>query len=1078
MPVHDREQLLFEAALDRPSSERDAFLLQACKEEPALRVRVQALLAAFDDAGPFLANPTSGGGTDVLHGEEAGERVGRYKLLQKIGEGGFGTVWMAEQDEPVRRLVALKIIKRGMDTKMVVARFEVERQALAMMDHPNIAKVFDGGETPGGLPFFVMELVRGVPITQFCDQQHFDHRQRLELFVQVCHAVQHAHHKGVIHRDLKPSNVLVTMHDTMPVVKVIDFGVAKAIHQRLTDKTVFTEFRQMVGTPEYMSPEQAELSGLDIDTRADVYSLGVLLYELLTGSSPFAGLRTRGVLEMMRVIREEDPPKPSTRISTLGEAATAVAKNQRVEPKRLRRLVEGDLDSIVMKAIEKDRARRYETASAFAEDVLRHLREEPVVAVPPGVGYRLRKYVRRHRVGVVAGGCVAVSMVAGLGTALWGWQESTAAKADAVKEAKAAGDAKADAQKEAKAAVESAANAVAARVRADEQASRAEKGEAAAKREASKANTVLQFVEDMLTSADPDSVRGPKFTVREMLDEFDRGMSARLATEPAVEASIRHLLGKAYHGLGEFAKAEVHWRRVLTIAAIEPGEGPRDTSKHLNNLAEALAEQGKLNEAEQLHRQALDLLHALYGEEHIDIAGSLINLAGTLQDQGRLEEAEDMQRLALAMSRKLAGENSVEVGKSLLNLAELLRLRGVLGEAEDVARQALDVLRGVLGAQHPTVASSLNNLALVLHSRGRLVEAEELHRQSIAMNCGLLGEEHPHVAVSLGNLGATLFAQGKIDEAEQVLQQALAMQQRRFEDENAAVTLTMNSLGRVLDAQGRLPEAEAMSRRVLELTRQLLGTEHPQVVVALNNLATVLLKLGKLDEAEDLHLEALRLQRQQVGDHNPMIASSLHNLAAVKNAQGLNDEAEALLRQAIAMRQQVLGDSHPDVADSVKNLAIVLLAQGKLREGADAQRDFVTRLRGRCAPDDPGLASALAQLGGVQVQLHEFAEAEVVLRECVQIHCAKLPTDPRTFVAMSLLGSAIAEQGRHDEADPLLRDGYDKLQSVHGADPAVASTLAQRKREALDRLVKHYEDWGKPEQAAARRKLLEKEESK
>jgi serine/threonine protein kinase/WD40 repeat protein/tetratricopeptide (TPR) repeat protein len=425
MPVDpERVQAVFLAAAEQESpAVRAAVLDRQCGCDAELRQRVQTLLKAHEAPGPFLEAraPTLGVTADEPVSERLGMVIGPYKLLERIGEGGFGVVFLAEQTQPVRRKVALKVIKPGMDTRQVVARFEAERQALALMDHPNIAHVFDGGETAAGRPYFVMELVKGVPITDFCDQNHLPVPERLGLFVSVCQAVQHAHTKGVIHRDIKPSNVLVTLHDGVPVVKVIDFGVAKAMGQQLTDKTLFTGYSQMIGTPLYMSPEQAGLSGLDIDTRTDVYALGVLLYELLTGTTPFdqERLRAAGYDEIRRMIREGEPARPSARISTLGQAAATISANRQSDPKRLRQLFRGELDWIVMKALEKDRNRRYETASAFAQDVQRYLHDEPVLACPPSLWYRLRKLVRRHKALVaMAGlmGCVLVLLlVVGIG---------------------------------------------------------------------------------------------------------------------------------------------------------------------------------------------------------------------------------------------------------------------------------------------------------------------------------------------------------------------------------------------------------------------------------------------------------------------------------------------------------------------------------------------------------------------------------------------------------------------------------------------------------------------------------------
>jgi serine/threonine protein kinase/WD40 repeat protein len=434
----DAKKLFLEALDLQGTDARRRFLDRACATDADLRGRVEKLLRAHQDAGNFLGKPDPVELTcDAAGPERPGTVIGPYKLLEQIGEGGMGVVFMAEQIKPVRRKVALKVLKPGMDTRQVVARFEAERQALALMDHPNIAHVLDGGETAAGHPYFVMELVRGIPITDFCDENHFPVRERLKLFVSVCQAVQHAHQKGIIHRDLKPSNVMVTLHDGEPVVKVIDFGIAKAMGQQLTDKTLFTNYAVMIGTPIYMSPEQAEMSGLDVDTRTDIYALGVLLYELLTGMTPCDKklLRSAGFDEIRRVIREDEPPRPSARVSTLGQEAASVSARRKSDPKRLSQLFRGELDWIVLKALDKDRKRRYETASAFAADVQRYLHDEPVLACPPSAWYRLRKNMHRHRGAALAAMLVVLALVAGMIGTTWGLIRATDAKAVAVYEA-------------------------------------------------------------------------------------------------------------------------------------------------------------------------------------------------------------------------------------------------------------------------------------------------------------------------------------------------------------------------------------------------------------------------------------------------------------------------------------------------------------------------------------------------------------------------------------------------------------------------------------------------------------------
>jgi serine/threonine protein kinase/tetratricopeptide (TPR) repeat protein len=747
-----REEVLFEAARQLPTEQRAAYLDQACAGDPALRRGVEALLGALERAGGFLTQPAVTVPGDAPITEKAGDRIGRYKLLQEIGEGGCGVVYMAEQEDPVRRRVALKVIKLGMDTKQVVARFEAERQALALMDHPNIAKVLDAGATETGRPYFVMELVRGVPITEYCDKNNLSTRQRLELFIPICKAIQHAHQKGVIHRDIKPSNILVTLHDGVPVPKVIDFGIAKAIDQPLTEKTLFTRFEQFLGTPAYMSPEQAEMSGLDIDTRSDIYALGVLLYELLTGKPPFDGqeLAKLGLDEMRRTICEQDPPKPSTRLSAMAaDELTTTAQHRQTESPKLVHIVRGDLDWIVMKCLEKDRTRRYETANGLAADVLRHLNNEPVVARPPSRLYEFQKTVRRHKFGFGAAAALIMVLAAGV----------IVSTSEAIR----------------------ATRAVREQVRLRQQA---EADEKKAQTEAARSAQTAQFLKDMLNGVGPSVALGRDTTMlREILDKTAERLDNDLRDQPEVEAELRSTIGSVYSELGAYQKAEAMHRQALAMNRKLFGDESLQVALSLDDVAmDVFGQREQLAAAEAMGRESLAMLRKLLGREHRYVAIALFDLASVLPQQGKLAEAEITIREALAMQRKLLGDEHRDVATSLDLLGTILVSEGKLAEAEGYLREALAKHRKLLGNEHPYVASALGHLARMYRAQGRLADAEVLSREALAMRRQLLGTEHPSFGGALASLASTLMMEQKFVEAEPFVRELLAIQERTVPD--------------------------------------------------------------------------------------------------------------------------------------------------------------------------------------------------------------------------------------------------------------------------------------------------------
>lgn len=653
--------------------------------------------------------------------------IGSYRLLQNLGEGGMGEVWLAEQTDPVRRQVALKVIKAGMDTRQVVARFEAERQALALMDHPAIATVLDGGSTPDGRPYFAMEYVKGEPITAYCDRQRLSTAERLELFIQVCEGVQHAHQKGIIHRDLKPSNVLVTVQNDRPVPKIIDFGVAKAMGQPLTDRSLFTQLGVLIGTPEYMSPEQAEMSG-DIDTRTDVYALGMMLYELLTGALPFERetLRGIGLDAIRRTIREKEPPRPSTRVTSLGPDSCVAAARRRTDPERLARQLRGELDWITMKALEKDRTRRYATANTLAADVRSHLNHEPVSAGAPSPLYRARRFVRRHRFGVgvtAAFLCVLVAFAVTMAV----------------------------------------------------QAQRLARERDRASEEARAKEQVAEFLKQLFRVPDPARARGNPVTAREILDEGVSKLDGALTDQPGVRAELLSGLGQAYESLGLYAEAEGLMRRAVGLRRQALGTDHSKTLTDVRLLAMLLLLRlDRQAEARTLLSQALASARAALGEDHDETLKIKTALATALSDQEHFREADALFREVIEKRRRLSGDDR-SVLTALNNLSGLYHS---LERYEDSARldaEVLEARRRTLGEDHPDTIDAMNNLANCLTALKRYGQAEAVLERAIRLGEKVWGPTHPEFALVLHTRGELAQATGELKVAEAHLLRVLSV---------------------------------------------------------------------------------------------------------------------------------------------------------------------------------------------------------------------------------------------------------------------------------------------------------------
>jgi len=892
-----------------------------------------------------------------------------------IGEGGFGVVYMTEQEKPIRRRVALKIIKLGMDTKQVIARFEAERQALAMMDHPNIARVFDAGATDTGRPYFVMELVKGIPITEYCDKNNLDTRQRLDLFIDVCKAVQHAHQKGIIHRDIKPSNVMITLHDGKPVPKIIDFGIAKATQHRLTEKTFFTEYRQFIGTPEYMSPEQAEMTGLEVDTRSDIYSLGVLLYELLTGTTPFEGdkLRSAAYDEIRRIIREDEPPKPSTRLSSLGDALSDVAKHRHVQPDQLCKIVRGDLDWVVMKSLEKDRTRRYETANEFAQDINRHLGDEPVSAGPPSAGYRLSKFVRRNRAVVTAVAAVLVVLVAGIVVSTIFAIGQALARAEAVAARVAEAQQRQIAETERDKAVE-----------AERLAEQRREQAVAARDETEQQAKVLRAVVDFLSN-DVFGKASEKQTVHELLDAASESLDGKFEDAPLVEASIHEALGTAYQSLGEYEDAEVHLERAWEIRSERGHPDAMDSLQKLLGLychesgreieqrldlrllekigtgfgeieprtlifvdlaAATYVLQERYDKAEALYVKGLEVRRRVLGEEHPDTLKTMSRLAQVYEKQERYDQAEPLYIKALEGSRRALGEEHPDTQKCIGELSDVYLEQERYKEAEPLLAEVLEIRRRVLGDEDPNTLEAMESLAELYEEQGRLDKAEPLLLKVMEGKRQVLGEEDLDALASMSKVLDLYCRQGRYEEAERLSVEALETCRRAVGEKDPRTLMAMAALGVVYFFQGRYDKAEPLCVEALEINRHERGEEDMLTEGLMVSLSVVQIMQGHYDEAERLYVKLLDIHRRVQGDEPWLAQQQLVNgLIELYRDQDRYDDAEALLVGAMEIQRRVLGEEHPGTVKSMNKLIDLYEAWGK-PEKAEEWRAKLPRKEG------------------------------------------------------------------------------------------------------------------------------------
>ncbi len=1013
--------------------EREAYIANACAGDERLRERLEKMLSAETGLSSFSRTdethelPSGSRGLSstaptaaLSSSEQPGTIIGRYKILQQIGEGGFGVVHMAEQEQPVRRKVALKIIKLGMDTRQVIARFEQERQALAMMDHPNIAKVLDAGATDAGRPYFVMELVKGVPITEYCNKQNLSFHDRLNLFIQVCSAVQHAHQKGIIHRDIKPNNVLVTHVDDRPVPKVIDFGIAKATEQRLTERTMFTEFGQFMGTPAYMSPEQVDPIGLDIDTRSDIYSLGVLLYELLTGATPFDVKTLRGAAldEIKRVIQEHEPSKPSTRLSTLGDDLASVAKQRGVEPKKLGTVLRGDLDWIIMRALEKDRTRRYDSATDFARDIERYLNHEPVNAGPPSASYRLQKFVRRNRKAVAVSAVAAAALV-GFAVTMTVQAGRIAAERDRANHEREMSDRVVEFQASMLRAIkplklgESIATDLRSRIGESPPAG----GEADEQREAALASLNMILSKVNLTD-----------TARAVLDANILAPAAtavekQFAAQPQAEARLQYALARTYLVLGLPDQALSRAQRALDLQREHLGEEHRDTLRTLNAYAMILFDLDRNDECGAILRKTIASFERVFGPEDTDTLKAKGCLAALGVDRGiGIGGRKQYEELIEAQERVLGGD-SVDLAGTLMNFGIVLMNQHHDAEAIPVLERALNIHIESSGRDEAGALSAMQNLATAYQAVGRSEDAAKLQSEAMERLERTRGTGHPGTIDAVANLADLYKAKGDYQKAEPIAKKALEMQRAVYGDSHRKTLKTTTDVGIILGMLGRHAEAEAYHVDAYERVKAAHGADHTETMDNLNNLAVHYWYLGQYQKALELFAENLAGLERRYGKDRVETTYAMANLAIVYTKLGRLDDSQAILDKALAIRTKAYGTEHAKTLETRASLAHLTYERGHWDKAEQLYVDLIAAQKKAFGPEHPYTLEATYNLAIVTEKLGRNEEAEKLLAAALEGRRRVVGTNhSETLDTASELARLRFDAGKAEEARMLFKE--------------------------------------------------------
>jgi serine/threonine protein kinase/tetratricopeptide (TPR) repeat protein len=1041
---HARAKSVFLAASEIADvAERAAYVDRECGSDQELRARVVALLRVHDASPQREPRQSATQANDEgTRTQEPGDTTafvgalisGKYKLVEELGEGGMGHVYMAQQTEPIRRAVAVKVIKSGMDSKSVLARFEAERQALAMMDHPNIARVLDAGVTDSGRPFFVMELIKGMPITGFCDDRKLTLRQRLELFVPVCQAIQHAHQKGIIHRDIKPSNVLVALYDDRPVPKVIDFGIAKAVGQPLTDRTLMTGFGTVVGTPEYMSPEQASFNQNDVDTRSDVYALGVLLYELLTGGTPIdrKSLGKAALLEVLRIVREVEVPRPSDKLSTL-DTLPNIAASRGIEPAKLSKLLRGELDWVLLKALEKDRTRRYDTVNGLTRDIQRYLADEVVEARPPRAGYRLRKFVRRHKGQVIAASLVFFALIAGIAVATLGLIEARQ-QAEAKELARKAEEEQ--------------------RLLAEEKRREAETNLAFA----TKGNEILGSVfKGLDLQKKYDTVGELRAALGENLKKAVADVEGSAIGDPLTVAKLQYTLGASLNSLGDYPSAIAVTEKAFATRKSLLGPDHPETLNTAACLGECYRYAGMIDLALPLLYETVKLMKTKQSLENVNTLMTMNHLASAYRDAGKHELALSILEEVVGVAKAKFGPNNRKTLLFMNNLANSYEENKQDSRAVALYEEVLPATKIVFGPKHSSTCATLNNLGSAYLKSGELDKALPMLEESYRVMKDTVGPTHPDTVACMGNLAHAYKLAGKLELAQLLFKEALELFRAKLAPDHPHVLSCMNYLGGAYRDDGKPEKALPLFEENFRLTKAKFGPHDPKTLGCMNNLAAIYWSLKQLDKSVPLYEETLRLKIEKLGRDDPDTQLTMANLGVNYKDSDRVEEAIPLLEEAYRKTKSI-----PRLSWIAGYLEDAYAKAGKKAKIVELRMDMLGDARKQVPPDSAKLAIQLVTHGVSFLQRKYFVEAEPLLRECLALREKLEPDAWTTFNTQSMLGGALLGQKKYADAEPMLLKGYEEMKRREDKVPKNNPRIP----EAIDRLIELYTATDKPAEAA------------